>query len=589
MEHVSLSQYQGEGEHQRRRRRQRHDVSVVHSERTCTASLSVGRLRFHRRFLLSLAILLLTRLSWVQASSELRIDDADVIEIVIETTNTTNNNKNNNNNHHNEDDPQDAVNATNTNDTNSQDVNDTSNPTSQGRQASSSSSSSSSSPPPALLSQDTIEDSLFDPIQADPDCEQPGDASCYDLPETTVEQVPDQTVLIDATCSYGGDDPAERNAEFPSASSQQDQTITCTEEEQPQTIHVDKHWGSDPNILWMRDKLRRTGMGTSGRTRTSTDDIVNKRPPIFLMPGLASTRLIAWRYKECASNPLLSNIKVQDNVWLNINLVVQMSTIDVTCMRECLKLGWNQSDTDNLETGCKLRPDEGLDAISSLSPGGIGSTLLVGGTNTVYAWLIQWLADNLGYDVSNIVGLPYDWRMSPDKMEERDGFLTLTRRRIEAAVQANGQPGIMVAHSMGNIIFRYFLEWLRTQLREESYDRYIKQAERRAKVLKKANIDQPVAPSSYLPGWMSGIVSGFDEWWLSRHGHEANSCKESPEDCIESDTRTNSHRHKSGAKGPKHPQLWELAQMEGDDLWYEWIETHIWSYVGLSAPMVRRV
>jgi hypothetical protein len=74
--------------------------------------------------------------------------------------------------------------------------------------------------------------------------------------------------------------------------------------------------------------------------------------------------------------------------------------------------------------GCKLRPDEGLDAISSLAPGSISSNLLVGGTNTVYAWLIQWLADNLGYDVTSIVALPYDWRLSPDKMESRDGFLT---------------------------------------------------------------------------------------------------------------------------------------------------------------------
>lgn len=90
-----------------------------------------------------------------------------------------------------------------------------------------------------------------------------------------------------------------------------------------------------------------------------------------------------------------------------------MSTIDVRCMSECLKLGLNQSDTDDVSVGCKLRADEGLDAISSLSPGGISSNLLVGGSNTVYAWLIQWLADNLGYDVSNVVGLPYDWRLTP--------------------------------------------------------------------------------------------------------------------------------------------------------------------------------
>ena len=120
------------------------------------------------------------------------------------------------------------------------------------------------------------------------------------------------------------------------------------------------------------------------------------------MPGLASTRLVAWRYKSCPQHALLSDIKVQDYVWLNINLVLQMSSISIDCFKECLSLGWNQTDTDDIETGCKLRPDEGLDAISSLSPGGIGSSMLIGGTNTVYAWLIQWLADNLGYDVSNI-------------------------------------------------------------------------------------------------------------------------------------------------------------------------------------------
>ena len=51
---------------------------------------------------------------------------------------------------------------------------------------------------------------------------------------------------------------------------------------------------------------------------------------------------------------------MQDYVWLNVNLIAQMGTIDVSCMQECLRLGQNQSDTDDLETGCKLRPDEGL-------------------------------------------------------------------------------------------------------------------------------------------------------------------------------------------------------------------------------------
>ena len=45
-------------------------------------------------------------------------------------------------------------------------------------------------------------------------------------------------------------------------------------------------------------------------------------------------------------------------------------------------------------------------------------------------------------------------------MEGRDGFLTLTRKRIEAAVATNGHPGIMVAHSMGNVVFREFNPFL---------------------------------------------------------------------------------------------------------------------------------
>ena len=108
-----------------------------------------------------------------------------------------------------------------------------------------------------------------------------------------------------------------------------------------------------------------------------------ERPPIFLLPGLASTRLVAWKFKSCPMHPLLSDIKVQDYVWLNINLLFQMGTLDPACWQECMTLGRNQTDTDDVETGCKLRPDEGLDAISSLAPGSLGSTLLVGGTNNV--------------------------------------------------------------------------------------------------------------------------------------------------------------------------------------------------------------
>lgn len=138
--------------------------------------------------------------------------------------------------------------------------------------------------------EDTVEDSLYDPLQADPDCAaEGGDGSCWSPPATTVEE---HVVSMDASCSFGGDDP--------------DQDGTCDSSEETTQI-VDQHWGSDPQILRMRNKLRDSGSGVAGLADPS-----NRRPPIFLMPGLASTRLVAWRYKACPHHPLLSDIKVLD-------------------------------------------------------------------------------------------------------------------------------------------------------------------------------------------------------------------------------------------------------------------------------------
>uniref|UniRef100_A0A7S4RMJ9 Phospholipid:diacylglycerol acyltransferase n=1 Tax=Ditylum brightwellii TaxID=49249 RepID=A0A7S4RMJ9_9STRA len=366
----------------------------------------------------------------------------------------------------------------------------------------------------------------------------------------------------------------------------------------------------------------------------------------------------------------------------------------------------NKNGTSSAKSGCKLRPDEGLDAISSLAPGSLSSELLVGGTNTVYAWLTQWLADNLGYDVGSIVGLPYDWRLSPDVMEDRDGFLTLTRRRLEAAVKSNGLPGIMVAHSMGNVIFRYFLEWLRNEMREEAYARYVKRAERRAATAVQQSTGTAAAvasaqetttetssngggsgsstSSSTLPGWMGGVpphkvdfdsiadfiqssgdggdierpgvfgqgdakigdrmhtfansvVAGIDDLlrtyfpnpsdtknrrdkegsndpivppFPSRPSsmssdYSSNTEKQPegengrrPEQNSKDQHQQHQHRHQQQAGGSinngddkngRHAPLWELAQMEGDANWIEWINDHIWTYVGLSAPLLGAV
>jgi len=464
---------------------------------------------------------------------------------------------------------------------------------------------------------DGIEDGFFDPFSPDPSCSSnnldDGDGECWNPPQSTIETGELVGDAVDSTESSGDNEEKGETIEAEGKNGRKKKIKV-----------VDKHWGSDETILKMRDELRNAGNGASVHNESDgerkKDPHYNRRPPIFLMPGLAATRLVSWKYKSC-SNLLVSDVNVQDYVWMNMNMLLQMATIDETCFCECMTLGLNQTDMNDINVGCKLRPDEGLDAISSLAPGSFQSNLLVGGKNTVYAWLTQWLADNLGYDVSSIIGLPFDWRLSPDIMEKRDGFLTLTRRRIEAAVASNGAPGIMVAHSMGNNVFRYFLEWLRNEMHEEAYTRYVQQANHRERIMRvKENNNVGYGDSvmklsllgwtASLPGWMGGqphsdydflatepavegekiydMTSSFNNIYenlFSSHSHEnkvGDSSVSADEDTRLGEEESNGSNIHQG----KHSKLWELAQIEGDTSWLEWINAHIWTYVGLSAPLL---
>lgn len=555
---------------------------------------------------------------------------------------------------------------------------------------------------------DQLDDGIFDAISPDPDCqidaEGNADDDCWQPPASTLDEeestfdtntssstssessslvCANDDVLSDV--ANGSTSIVTSNSETSSATNttskdnksnnqqqqqQHQKQPVCRKVDEPPkttttTVKTDKHWGSDPTILKMRDKLR----GTTTTSTTNTTSTIH--PPIFLLPGLASTRLVAWRYKSCPASlspllPVVHDIKVQDVVWLNLQLLLR-TPMDMDCMKRCLQLGPLHQD----DVFCKLRPDEGLDAISSLAPGGLGSHLLVGGTNTVYAWLIQWLADHLGYDVTTLIGLPYDWRLSPHKMQQRDGFLTWMRRHIETAVQVQqGQPGIMVAHSMGNLIFRYFLEWLRQELRQEAYQQIVAQRarneqkrnrqRRRIQLRKRTHeaaqrqqqqqgesgqqpqpslmlggnpllhvdydeeeeegdeyvqdekftMDQSgnQSSSAWLGGWMSSTGSSSAAIdastttpqetlpWTRKTSNSQGD--DSGTTTVNSDTQSSSERRQhGGGRSARHrnyrqsdnEDLLELADIQGDELWYKWIEQHIWTYVGLSAPMLGAV
>ena len=236
------------------------------------------------------------------------------------------------------------------------------------------------------------------------------------------------------------------------------------------TWHTD---ALDPSLSQVEDMLRR---GTQ------------TRPPIIVLPGLMSTRLIAWKNKRCRG----PDINVQDVVWLNLQKLLETMTYDKNCWLECVKLGPNGTDPEE----CKLRPDEGLSAIGELSPGNIYTPA----STSVFTNMVKYLS-NLGYDVNGIIGLPYDWRLSPGQLEERDSFFSSVRYKLETAVKRHKRPAIILAHSMGNNLFMYFCEWMKHRVKPiGGHEKWFK-----------AHIWAYVgfaAPLLGAPGSIKGVLSG---------------------------------------------------------------------------------
>lgn len=170
---------------------------------------------------------------------------------------------------------------------------------------------------------------------------------------------------------------------------------------------------------------------------------------------------------------------------------------------------------------------------------------------------------------------------------------------------------------MGNTVFRAFLEWLRHEMRTESFKRMLKAHPQRGRI----------PSTSSIPGWLGGIkrkpyyhkVRSSEESLLRsilENGDINDSIERSNEQtmfaspsigklCSEmdklacrqlvgnaADSASNSDEEfRIGSIDENTIEsdaeyLWELAEAEGEMAMLEWLESNIWTYVGLSAPLL---
>lgn len=177
-----------------------------------------------------------------------------------------------------------------------------------------------------------------------------------------------------------------------------------------------------------------------------------------IIPGFASTRLRAWAMLDCPFSPL--DFRPLDPVWLDTRKVISVPNCWLKCM---LLEPYNQ--TDNPE--CKSRPDSGLTAITELDPG-----YITGPLSSIWREWVDWCVE-FGIEADAIIATPYDWRLSGSMLEERDLYFHRLKLTFETALKLRGGPSLVFAHSLGNNVFRYFLEWLKLEIAPRMYQQWL--------------------------------------------------------------------------------------------------------------------
>ncbi|PRP88451.1 hypothetical protein PROFUN_03168 [Planoprotostelium fungivorum] len=105
-----------------------------------------------------------------------------------------------------------------------------------------------------------------------------------------------------------------------------------------------------------------------------------------------------------------------------------------------------------------VRPINGKEGIDYLD-----SESVLANATYVMGPLFDMLED-LGYEHhQNLLAAPYDWRIPPHIMEERDRYLSRLAVDIRMLYENTGKPVVVIAHSMGNKVFHYFCNWASRQ------------------------------------------------------------------------------------------------------------------------------
>lgn len=152
------------------------------------------------------------------------------------------------------------------------------------------------------------------------------------------------------------------------------------------------------------------------KRKSSGPPLRRRRHKLVIIPGFVSTQLETWHNLPCGATNVSTNLRQRITSPAMLFKLLQ----DPKCFLDHVAL--DPKTGGDLAHGAIVRPDKGLDAADYLLP-----------SFWVWAKLIRNLAD-IGYDTNDMHMAGFDWRLSPEDGERRDGYFTETMAMIEHLV-----------------------------------------------------------------------------------------------------------------------------------------------------------
>jgi Lecithin:cholesterol acyltransferase. len=133
-------------------------------------------------------------------------------------------------------------------------------------------------------------------------------------------------------------------------------------------------------------------------------DGAKPKHPVVIVPGFVNTGLELWKSKPC----IAKKTQFRQRMW-GTPAMAKAFFHNRTCWLEHMALNATSGEDPD---GIVLRPMAGIDSVDWFMPGYF-----------VWGRMIEALGE-IGYTGSNIHAHSYDWRLSPEQLEKRDGYFT---------------------------------------------------------------------------------------------------------------------------------------------------------------------